>query len=86
VRNWHHFSGRCHTESPCCRDPLPSQVSTPIAPAESWHAPPRPLVDLQATDQVTLNSKAPLQLGGPTGEVAGEVASHEVALLTDVGI
>jgi hypothetical protein len=27
-----------------------------------------------------------LQLGGLTGEVAGEAASHEVALLTDVGI
>ena len=55
----------------------------PIAQASSWHAPPRPLVDLQATDQVTLESKAPLQLGGATGEVAGDAASHEVALLTD---
>ena len=36
--------------------------------------------DLQATDQVTMDGKAPLQLGGPTGEVAGEAASHEVAL------
>jgi len=54
--------------------------------AHCWDVHPVALVDLQATDQVTLNSKAPLQLGGPTGEVAGEVASHEVALLTDVGI
>src|SRR5258706_2891217 len=40
-----------------------------------------PSSDLQATDQVPLDSKAPLQLGGPTGEVAGEAASHEGALL-----
>src|SRR6266851_1530194 len=82
-RNWQQAAGRCQTKSPCCRDPLPSQVSMPIAQASSWHAPPRPLVDLQATDQVTLESKAPLQLGGATGEVAGDAASHEVALLTD---
>jgi hypothetical protein len=37
--------------------------------------------DLQATDEVAMDGKAPFQLGGPTGEVAGEEASHEVATL-----
>ena len=45
---------------------------------ESSH--PVPLVDLHATDQIHLDSKTPLQVGGATGEVAGEAASHEVAL------
>ena len=49
--------------------------------AHSWDVHPVPLVDLQAADQVSLDGKAPLQLGGPTGQVAGEAASHEVALL-----
>src|SRR6266699_1091686 len=42
---------------------------------------PRLLVDLQATDQAPLDSKAPLQIGSPAGEVAGEATSHQVALL-----
>jgi hypothetical protein len=49
--------------------------------ANSWDVHPVPLVDLQAADQVSLDGKAPLQLGDPTGKVAGETASHEVALL-----
>ena len=41
-----------------------------------------PLLDLQAIDQVTLNGKAPLQLSGPTREIAGKAARYEVILLT----
>ena len=78
---WENASGRCHTENRLFKSLAFSGIHADGAGVIPACAFPRSLVDLQATDQVILDSKAPSQLSGPPGEVAGEASSHDVALL-----
>src|SRR5260370_13199809 len=87
VRNGWHPSGCCHTVQLVVQGSLarPGIHTSADGIDVILDLPgmrlPRPLADLQATNQVTLDCKAPLQLGGPTGQVAEDPASPETAFL-----